>query len=77
MYNWVDDNIESVKLVEGKLYDGITGNENFERDPSAWVGWRRGEEQDYTGWLLFNIQLNKTAQGLPCIGLVFWHQPQT
>lgn len=25
----------------GKLYDGVTGEDNFEKHPEAWVGWRK------------------------------------
>lgn len=27
----------------GRLFDGIVGNDNFEKNPNGWVGWHKKE----------------------------------
>lgn len=31
----------------GKLYDGVTGDDNFEKHPEKWVGWRKDIQGTY------------------------------
>lgn len=31
----------------GKLYDGVVGDDNFEKHPEKWVGWRKDLQGDF------------------------------
>uniref|UniRef100_A0A915ATJ7 receptor protein-tyrosine kinase n=1 Tax=Parascaris univalens TaxID=6257 RepID=A0A915ATJ7_PARUN len=49
----------------GKLYDGVTGDDNFEKHPEKWVGWRKDiQGPTITIEFLFSEQRNISAISL-------------
>uniref|UniRef100_A0A7E4V949 receptor protein-tyrosine kinase n=1 Tax=Panagrellus redivivus TaxID=6233 RepID=A0A7E4V949_PANRE len=60
------DELDNGRLVNGigRLFDGVTGSDNFERDPHAWIGWQRDSHGSAIVILEFNFSTRRNFSAI-------------